>query len=116
MAPDRTFVQVGLAGGRTKAGADDGSYDCIDRITHLIRTAIIGSGAGERFPDAPFREIIESGSCVLLKPNWVTHHNESGHGLDCLVTHPRFLRAVIREVRKAEARTNRDWGCSDPRL
>ena len=42
----------------------------------------------------PFGEVIRSGNTVLIKPNLVRHQNPNG-GLDCLVTHPSVVRAVI---------------------
>jgi uncharacterized protein (DUF362 family) len=46
----------------------------------------------------PLRGLIASGSRVLLKPNWVSHRNESGAGLDCLVTHTAVIEAVLEYV------------------
>jgi uncharacterized protein (DUF362 family) len=43
-------------------------------------------------------DIIRPGATVLLKPNWVLHKNRSGRTMDCMVTHPRFVLAVVREV------------------
>jgi uncharacterized protein (DUF362 family) len=39
---------------------------------------------------------------VLVKPNWVLHENYSGAGLDCLVTHPDFLLAMLGEIFRAK--------------
>jgi len=46
----------------------------------------------------PLGALIPSGAHVLIKPNWVLHSNQSGHGLECLVTHPSFIEAVARYV------------------
>lgn len=42
----------------------------------------------------PLGEVVPRGGCVLVKPNWVKHHNHSGAGLDSLVTHSSVLEAV----------------------
>src|SRR3954447_8888055 len=46
----------------------------------------------------PLGDFIPPGAKVVLKPNWVLHYNQSGQGLDCLVTHPDTLEAVLRYV------------------
>lgn len=42
------------------------------------------------------------GERVVLKPNWVLHENCSGDSMDCMVTHPSVLGAVIDLVLQAE--------------
>src|SRR6266704_889786 len=49
----------------------------------------------------PLGAIIHEGAKVVVKPNWVHHHNSSGHGLDCLVTHPGVIEAILHYVAKA---------------
>jgi uncharacterized protein (DUF362 family) len=44
----------------------------------------------------PLSEWIEPGSKVVLKPNWVSHRNEAGLGMECLVTHASVIEAVAR--------------------
>ena len=44
----------------------------------------------------PLGEVIKPGNTVLLKPNLVMHENPGG--LDCLVTHPSVIRAVLDYV------------------
>lgn len=47
----------------------------------------------------PFSEFISKGDTVLIKPNMVCHFNGANNGgLDCLVTHPSIVRAVIDYV------------------
>jgi uncharacterized protein (DUF362 family) len=46
----------------------------------------------------PLGAFIRPGSRVVLKPNWVSHHNQSGAGLECLVTHPSLIEAVLEYV------------------
>jgi uncharacterized protein (DUF362 family) len=49
----------------------------------------------------PFGELIKPGQTVVLKPNWVMHKNGSGEGLDCVVTHPSVINAVLDCVLQA---------------
>jgi uncharacterized protein (DUF362 family) len=46
----------------------------------------------------PLGEWIRPGSRVLIKPNWVLHQNQSGRGMDCLVTHTSVLEAILEYV------------------
>lgn len=66
-----------------------------------LRTAIreaVGSASGKEAPENPFAGIVGPGMTVLLKPNWVLHYNRSGAGMDCMITTPGFIGAVIREL------------------
>ena len=53
----------------------------------------------------PLGAIITRGDRVVIKPNWVHHRNGSGQGLDCLVTHPSVVEAVLLYVVKAGPRS-----------
>jgi uncharacterized protein (DUF362 family) len=44
--------------------------------------------------DVPFRRVVPPGSRVLVKPNWVLHHNRGTGGLTPLVTSPALVRTV----------------------
>lgn len=46
----------------------------------------------------PLGAYINHGDTVLLKPNFVMHENGSGASLDCLITHPSVIAAVIDYV------------------
>ena len=49
----------------------------------------------------PLGSFIKEGDNVLIKPNWVMHFNKNkacSNNLDCLVTHPSVVRAVIDYV------------------
>ena len=50
----------------------------------------------------PLGALIPPGARVVLKPNWVLHRNESGAGLDCLVTHPSVIEAALEYVALAQ--------------
>ena len=48
---------------------------------------------------SPLSEIIQPGETVLLKPNMVLHENQiKENGLDCLITHPSLVRAMVDYV------------------
>jgi uncharacterized protein (DUF362 family) len=49
----------------------------------------------------PLGGVISTGARVVIKPNWVHHHNKSGQGLDCLVTHTSVLEAILYYVARA---------------
>ena len=46
----------------------------------------------------PLGKYISHGDRVLVKPNFVMHENGSGKGMDCLITHPSVIAAVIDYV------------------
>ena len=48
----------------------------------------------------PLGEVIRPGQTVLLKPNWVMHRNPEPkfQDMDCMVTHPSIIRAVLDYV------------------
>jgi uncharacterized protein (DUF362 family) len=50
----------------------------------------------------PLGALIPPGARVVLKPNWVLHYNQAGAGLDCLVTHPSVIEAVLEYVALAQ--------------
>jgi uncharacterized protein (DUF362 family) len=54
------------------------------------------------FADAgtPLSDLIAEGDRVVVKPNWVYHENRSGQGLDCTVTHPSLVEAIVAEAAK----------------
>ena len=56
----------------------------------------------------PLGEIIRPGMTVLVKPNWVLHKNDdSTHDMNCVVTHPSIIRAVLDYVLLALKGTGR---------
>ena len=76
-------------------------YENRGLIAKLISEALRGAGLGQTDENAPFKDIIEAGMTVLLKPNWVLHCNMGGKGMDCMITHPIFIEEVIKEIVKA---------------
>ncbi len=56
----------------------------------------------------PLGALIRPGMTVLLKPNWVLHKNDDpSHDMDCVVTHPSVIRAVLDYVLLALKGTGR---------
>jgi len=89
--------RVGLALA-SQARFATGIYDDAPALRALVRDAMIQAGLGQRDAGAPLLDVIPAGGSVLLKPNWVLHENESGAGMDCMVTHPEFILAALAEV------------------
>lgn len=94
--------RVGLAVARG-AGPADRVYRDRKALAALVREALLQAGLGERDPKAPLADIVPGGGSVLLKPNWVLHKNNSGAGMECMVTHPEFILAALGEVLAAGA-------------
>jgi uncharacterized protein (DUF362 family) len=46
----------------------------------------------------PLAALIPPESCIVMKPNWVFHENQSGAGLECLLTHSSIIEAVAKYV------------------
>jgi len=84
------------------SGQEQSSYDNIDDLCGIIRSLLRDAGCGKRDPGAPFKDIVEEGMTVLLKPNWVAHKNFGGYGNECLVTHPNLITAALKEILKAK--------------
>jgi len=71
------------------------------KVQEMLLDLFLQAGLGRKDAGAPLCDIIEPGMTVLVKPNWVLHENFSGHGMECLVTHPNLILAVLQEVFKA---------------
>jgi uncharacterized protein (DUF362 family) len=52
----------------------------------------------------PLSALLAPGAAVVVKPNWVSHDNQSGAGLECLVTHPSLLDVLCRYILKTRPR------------
>jgi uncharacterized protein (DUF362 family) len=63
---------------------------------------------GARYGSAdwnPLGAIISPQDKIVIKPNWVHHWNGTGKGLDCLITHPSVIEAILHYVAKARPRS-----------
>lgn len=89
-APSKSYPEYT---GKT-AAEDNPVYDMVREGFRMLRmdAAHMDTSAWN-----PLGEIIRPGDTVLLKPNFVMHENLTG-GLDCLVTHPSVIRAVLDYV------------------
>ena len=92
-----TESHVGLALMKPSPGYGDGGA-----LTALIQQAVASAGYAFCSLRGAFAEIVQPGAHVLLKPNWVFHYNKSGHGMDCMVTHPALIEAVVKELLRAQ--------------
>lgn len=80
-------VRVGIAKTETASYAPD-------VVRALVKEAIALYAGHARGFDAFVRE----GESVLIKPNWVLHVNKSDDGMDCMVSHPEVLVAVVEMI------------------
>lgn len=46
----------------------------------------------------PLGDLVKPGGKIVVKPNWVLHTNLGTGGMDCMITHPSVLRAVLEYV------------------
>ncbi|HRT05766.1 MAG TPA: DUF362 domain-containing protein, partial [Kiritimatiellia bacterium] len=46
----------------------------------------------------PLGELVAPGGKIVVKPNWVLHRNEGAGGMDCMISHPSLLRAILEYV------------------
>lgn len=73
-------------------------YQNSNLIRKKIKELLLSAGYGKTEPDIPFSDIIKPGMTVLLKPNWVHHINLQNTGMECMITQPEFILAVLQEV------------------
>lgn len=73
-----------------------------EEVAHAIQR--LGSELGWAAADkGPFGSLIRPGARVLIKPNWVLHHNQGSGGMEPMITHPSVVRAVVEAVLQADA-------------
>ncbi len=46
----------------------------------------------------PLGDLVRPGGRIVVKPNWVLDRNMGAGGMDCMITHPSVLRAVLEYV------------------
>ncbi len=69
-----------------------------DALRDLFTVWGLDPGRAGRADWNPLADLIPPNSKVVLKPNWVLDYNQSGSGLDCLITHPAIIEAVLEFV------------------
>lgn len=83
-APESAYVEND---GATIMGA-------IERMATELGWASEGKG--------PFGALIPAGARVLIKPNFVLHHNQGSGGMDPMITHGSVVRAVVKAALQAD--------------
>lgn len=68
------------------------------KVLDAINDSVQQSGYQWANLSKSFKTIIKPGAKVLLKPNWVLHYNQSGNGMDCMITNPTFVLQVLKMV------------------
>jgi uncharacterized protein (DUF362 family) len=69
--------------------------DAIEKIGTKLGWAREGKG--------PFGALIPAGARVLIKPNFVLHHNQGSGGMDPMITHGSVVKAVVKAALQADA-------------
>ena len=75
------------------------------REDSLITRAVgrVAAELGWRTEDkGPFGALIKPGARVLIKPNWVLHHNQGTGGMDPMITHHSVIKAVVHAALQAD--------------
>lgn len=73
----------------------NGVYDAVRDVLHALNMD------NENYDTAewnPFKEIIQPGNKVVIKPNFVLDKHTNGGIMDAVITHPSIIRAVIDYV------------------
>lgn len=77
---------------RTGARYPDFPYDSDDQLLSSLRCLFAMWG---KDPQNPFKEWINPGARVVIKPNWVHHDSPHEKHLDALVTHTSLIKYLI---------------------
>lgn len=75
-------------------GADSSVARAVGRVA-----AELGWSAADK---GPFGALIQPGARVLIKPNWVLHHNQGTGGMEPMITHHSVIKAVVQAVLQAD--------------
>ena len=95
-SPDKIYPEYPFV--RDKLSSYNPVYEIIRETLYYYGLDRIHFGAKEW---NPLGEYIKIGDTVLIKPNWVMHINKAKglhDALDCLVTHPSVIRAIVDYV------------------
>jgi uncharacterized protein (DUF362 family) len=76
-------------------GASSSAEVALHRLLHTWRLDREHYGTSDW---NPLGALIAADSKIVIKPNWVFHENQSGAGLDCLITHSSLIEAVAKYV------------------
>jgi uncharacterized protein (DUF362 family) len=90
---------LGLAEVPASAYAEEtGADSSVARAVRRVATEL-GWGTEDK---GPFGALIQPGARVLIKPNWVLHHNQGTGGMEPMITHHSVIKAVVQAVLQAE--------------
>ena len=71
-------------------------------VYDLVRNSLAALKLDEAHFDSstwnPLGDLVQPGSKIVIKPNWVLDHNEGPGGTECLITHASVLRAILDYV------------------
>jgi uncharacterized protein (DUF362 family) len=67
----------------------------IDELSSGLGWAMEGKG--------PFGRLIQPGARVLIKPNFVLHHNQGTGGMEPMITHQSVVKAVVKAALRSDA-------------
>ena len=88
------LAEVPVGSYAEEAGEASTIARAIERLASNLGWAREGKGA--------FGELIEPGARVLIKPNFVLHHNQGTGGMEPMVTHQSVIKAVVNAALQAE--------------
>lgn len=97
----KKFISENIVGMALLPNIELGPTYSYEGLALVVGNVLRQVGLGQTDVNSPLADIIQPGMTVLVKPNWVLHENQAGFGMDCLVTHPAFILAVLKEVFKA---------------
>jgi uncharacterized protein (DUF362 family) len=92
---DNFKSSLALAEVTADAYLDEGGAmsSAIERLTSNLGWGLQGKG--------PFGGLIPAGARVLIKPNFVLHHNQGTGGMEPMITHQSLIKAVVKAVLEA---------------
>jgi uncharacterized protein (DUF362 family) len=88
------LAQVASGAYADEANAAATLANAVQRLASDLNWSAEGKG--------PFGALIQPGARVLLKPNWVLHHNQSDGGMEPMITHHSIIKAVVNAVLQAD--------------
>jgi uncharacterized protein (DUF362 family) len=78
-----------------EAGGESTIARAVQRLASELAWNVEGKG--------PFGALIQPGARVLIKPNWVLHHNQGTGGMEPMITHHSVVKAVVQAALQADA-------------
>lgn len=88
------LVEVAPAAYFEEAGESSTVSRAIVRLASALEWSEEGKG--------PFGKVIQRGARVLIKPNFVLHHNQGTGGMEPMITHQSFVKAVVKAALQAD--------------